>query len=260
MYLNKEKEWIPTIIRKAYNQIITPSLQEGNVKAMDKGNNDIVTACDIEVEKFIIASIKERFPEDHFISEEMNSENSMKKRTWIIDPIDGTVNFSKGIPLFGMQLALVEHGEPVFSVIYLPYTDEMYIALKGHGATVNGQLLLTSNVVNLRESLISFGDFSTRIGADERRENQITTVSNLYSSIRKLKMFGASSIDFTCVASGKTEGLIIYTRNLWDLLPGYLMVKEAGGVSNYDPKNPCECIVVAANDDILNALLEKVAV
>lgn len=256
--LAEELKSIPKILRKAYSKIITPYLMEGQGQTHLKGENDLVTDCDIAVEKYIIDEIKALFPEDHIISEETNGGNQLEGRTWIIDPIDGTVNFAKGIPLFGLQVALVIDSEPYYAAIYLPFSGEMFTAMKDQGAFVNGQPLEVSKVTKLKESLVSFGDFTSRANGEKTRANQIATVQNIHDNIRKLKMFGSSSVDFAFLAAGKTDAHVIFTRNLWDLIPGYFIATQAGGVSNYSLKEPVECIAVAANQELLDQLLEKV--
>lgn len=254
----QEEALVPLILKQAYSQVIIPYLNEGVYENFDKNTNDVVTACDLAVEEFIIKKLKEHFPEDAIISEEFNADKTLQQRTWIIDPIDGTVNFAKHIHLFGLQIALVQGGRPVFASIYLPYGDELYVAVEGQGATVNGQALKVSQVKSLRESLVTFGDFTTKEGRDETRAKQIGTMSNLFPYIRKVKMFGASSIDFVYLASGKTEAMIMFTRNLWDILPGYLIAKESGAVSHYDLSQDSDHIIMACQPEVLVGIHDKV--
>lgn len=182
----------------------------------------------------------------------------MSTRTWIIDPIDGTVNFSRGLNLFGIQIALVENKEPVFSCIYLPFNNEMYLASKGEGTFLNGERIYTSQVDAMFDSIVTFGDFSTRKNATDTRRKQIEVVSNIYDKVKKFKMFGASCIDFTSLAASRTDVHIVFTRNLWDLLPGYLLAIEAGAVSNYDFNNPEEFVLIAANPVLMDKVMNEI--
>jgi myo-inositol-1(or 4)-monophosphatase len=256
MVYSKEKKVIPEIVRNAFTEVIKLDFEDGNITNFNKGKNDLVTNCDLNVEEYIIKQVKTYFPGDSFISEETNSNGEVGKRTWILDPIDGTVNFAHSIKLFGIQIALMIDKEPVFSAIYLPYFNEMYIAIKGEGAYLNESLIRVSRETELISSLVSYGDFSNR--SNEIREKQIQVMNRIYNSVRKIKMFGAASVDFAFLASGKTNAHIMFTRNLWDIMPGFLLALEAGAVSNFNPKNPSEFIVVAANQQILNQLLEHI--
>lgn len=258
MNYEKEKKIIPQIVKSAFELIIEDRFYSQDYTQYAKGNNDIVTDCDIEVEKYIIHEISEKFVGDSFVSEELNSENKIQSRTWIIDPIDGTVNFSKRLKLFGVQVALIDNGEPVFSTIYIPFMDEMYVAIKNKGAYLNGDRIYTSDVNTLMHSIITFGDFSSRKNANETREKQIKVINNIYNKIKKFKMFGAACIDFTSLASSKTDAHIIFTRNVWDLLPGYLLAIEAGAVSNYNFDNPDEFVIIASNATIMKQLMNEV--
>lgn len=251
-----EKEIVPKILYEAFENKIKKQFIENDFGVFHKGNNDLVTSCDIETEKYIIDNIRNFFPNDTVLSEELNNDKQMERRTWIIDPIDGTVNFSNSIKLFGIQMALVIHHEPVFSVIYLPFFNEMYVAIKGEGSYLNGIPIHVSKEKELHASLLTFGDFSH--SNHETRDKQIHIMNQIYHSVRKVRMFGASSIDFSLLASGKTHVHMMFSKNLWDILPGYLIASETGAVSNYDPLNHQDFIVVASNQSLLISILEQI--
>lgn len=245
-----EAEVIPKLLREVYTEVVLKHLDNPQLEIYNKGNNDLVTDCDYQTEEFIKRKINSVFPGDGFIAEELSYEYKKADRLWILDPIDGTVNFSSGIKLFGIQIALLEFGLPVFSAIYLPCQDELYIAVKDQGAYLNGKPIKVSSDAELKSSLITFGDFST--SHDRIRETQINTFNKLYKKVRKIKMFGASSVDFAYLASGRTQGHIMFTNNLWDIIPGYFLAIEAGAFSNYRILQPSPFILCAANDRILS--------
>ncbi len=260
MAYEKEKGKIPQILKDAFDSVVKDRFLSQDFKQYDKGSKDVVTECDIEVEKYIISEIENEFPGDSFISEELNSQGKMTQRTWIIDPIDGTINFSRGLRLFGLQIALVENGQPVFSCIYLPYLEELYIASKGQGAYLNGERIHTSTALELNDSIIAYGDFSPVKEAKETRNRQIQTFNRLFDKIQRFRMFGSSAIDFASLASSKTDAVIIFTKNLWDIFPGYFLAIEAGAVGNYDFDNPDEMVIAASNTLLMEELMEEVII
>ena len=122
---------------------------------------------------------------------------------------------------------MFDNGEPVVAAIYLPVFNEMYYATKGGGAYMNGSKIST-HFTSLDKSIISFGDFPHSRPNDIRDERII--MNEMYNHIARVRMFGAASIDFAYLASGKTQGTVIFTRNKWDISPGILLCKEAGAI------------------------------
>lgn len=219
-----------------------------------KGAFDLVTDVDLSMEKFIDAAIRENFPGDTVVGEELNPLRELPSgRVWTVDPIDGTVNMAHGLPLFGVQCAFCLDGEPYSSAIYLPRFDEMYTATRGGGAKMNGNAITVSGRP-AAEAVISLGDYSHKTAA--HAAGQIARVEKMYDLVTKLRHFGAASVDFAWFASGKTDGFMMYTRNLWDLVPGWLISEEAGATvlsvngGEYNLKE--EGIVVCASRDIAN--------
>lgn len=204
--------------------------RECSDKATDTGVYDVVTSCDIDLEGSLISSLKGSFPGDVFISEENGGEPLTDERTWVIDPIDGTVNFARGIPLYGTQLALLVNRLPVLAVIYLPAYDEMYTATESDGARLNGDPISVSEDRPLRDSIISTGDYSRR--SVKFRTSQASVMNMMYDCVARVKMFGASCCDFAFFASGRTDLHLRFVNNLWDFVPGMFIAETAGG--HYD--------------------------
>lgn len=253
---SREKNLIPDILIKAYETCIKPYL-DITISVYEKGTNDIVTRCDLKSQEFIIEQLRSLFPSDSILAEEnVADEEAMSagQRTWVVDPIDGTVNFAAGVPIYGIQIALVEDRQPVFAALYLPAFGEMYLAEKGQGATCNGEPIHVSADMTTSQSLVSFGDLSPR--DPNIRSAQLKNIPQLSEHIRRLRMFGAACFDFISLAAGQTQAHIMYSHNPWDIFPGWLLVTEAGGVSDYDPLHPEARIICAANSEILNDLLK----
>lgn len=219
----EELEFIKKIIITGYDQYIGKNVKE----KISKSEFDLVTSVDIGMENYIISAIHRKYPNDLIHSEELNYSTKIQHRTWTVDPIDGTVNMACNIPLFGIQCSLIEDSKPVVGIIYLPLFNEIYTAQKGGGAFLNGNQILVIPQ-NLQHSVVSVGDFPHSRIDDAKLEHKI--VGNLFSKISKIRMFGAASVDFAYLASGKTSGTIIFTKNKWDIVPGILICQEAGAI------------------------------
>ncbi len=221
-----ELEFAVNAVRRA------ASLYKGrSVPGVEKTNGmgiyDLVTDLDTEAERLLRNAIEERYPEDRFVGEETSSAEETGGRTWIVDPIDGTVNFVRGIPMYGTQLALAIDGEPVMSVIYLPEFDEMYTATAEDGARLNGKpLKMKPCDGGLHGSIVAMCDFSRR---DHRyREVQYDIIGSMYDKVARMKMFGAACCDFAFLASGRVDVHFRYMNHIWDFLPGMFVCRCAG--------------------------------
>ncbi len=243
----KELAFLCRIVKEAWK---TCGGAELNVR--DKGAFDLVTDVDFAMEKFLTEAIKENFAGDVVVGEELNPLRELPMgRVWTVDPIDGTVNMAHGLPLFGVQCAFCIDGKPLAAVIYLPRFEEYYTALDGSGARLNGTPIKVSGRA-AKNAMISVGDYSHKTLSHAM--GQVEKVGSIYDSVSKMRHFGAASVDFAWFAAGKTDGFMMYTRNLWDLVPGWLLSVEAGGVvrsiNGGEYSLAEEGIVVSASDDI----------
>ncbi len=219
-----ELDFITKTIKEAYHKLADTRIDN----LIDKSKFDLVTVLDYEMEKYISEKITEKYPKDRIHGEEGSSNTEIIGRTWTIDPIDGTYNMANKLPLFGVQCSMFENEEPVVAAIYLPFTDEMYSAALNHGAYLNGKPISVTKP-DLTHSIVSFGDFPHSRPSETKTELKI--LAHLSDKIARIRMFGAASIDYAYVAAGKTHGVVIYTKNKWDIAPGILLCKEAGAVT-----------------------------
>ncbi len=195
------------------------------LEVMDKGSFDTLTNVDLAIEETLIKEIKKAFPHDSIISEEFNPLGKVKGRTWVIDPIDGTVNFSRGGTNFGIQIALFDNNEVVLSYMYFPRYNDEYYAILDEGAYFNNKRIM-HQLTPVSHTIMSFSDFFVNDPkANKFIENLLLNVKN---DIFRTRFIGCSSVDFASLAVGTTDALVMRTNNLWDLAPGYLLVKEAG--------------------------------
>ncbi len=218
----EEKNFIAACVKTALKKFYKAE----NLIKTQKSEFDLVTEIDKKTEDYLKARISKEYPSDGIISEETLSAASLKERTWIIDPVDGTCNMARGITLFGVQCALIVKNKIVMSYIFLPECKEEYYAIEGHGAYLNGERIKTDNSTTLENSIISLGDYSHK--SPIHAELQHKAAAKLYPRVAKLRMFGASCRDFAYLAAGRTDGCAVMTDNLWDLCPGVLLCREAG--------------------------------
>ena len=207
-----------------------------------KGPSDFVTNSDLKTEKIIIDELKKAKPNYSIISEENGMEdNKDKKNTWIIDPIDGTVNFLHGIPHFAISIALKSNDEIISGLIFDPIKNEMFYAEKNNGAFFNNHRIRVSKKNQINECLfVTGGKLDKELALPYRKS-------------------GCAALDLAYVASGRYDGYFQRNLNLWDIAAGVLLVKEAGGVINEIDLSLNENIkIIASSPDINRKLLEKI--
>ena len=207
-----------------------------------KGPKDFVTNSDIKTEKVIIEELKKARPNYSILSEENGIENNKDlKNTWIIDPIDGTINFLHGIPHFAISIALRSNNEIVSGLIYDPIKNEMFFAEKNKGSFLNNQRIRVSKRVNLEDCLVAT---SGKINKD-------------YDF--NYRKSGCAALDLAYVACGRFDGYFQNNLNLWDIAAGIIIVKEAGGVVNdIDIFNQKINKIIVSSNDISLKFREKI--
>jgi len=212
-----------------------------NLQVSKKGPRDFVTNSDLRVEKILIQELKKARPNYSFLSEEGGiEENKDKKNTWIIDPIDGTVNFLHGIPHFAISIALKSENEIVSGLIFDPIKNEMFYAEKNNGAFFNNHRIRVSKKNEIDNCL-----FVT--GGEIKKDYNI-----LY------RKSGCAALDMAYVAAGRYDGYFQHGLNLWDIAAGILLVQEAGGIINQIDLSIHKNIkIIASSPDINSKLLKK---
>ncbi len=206
-----------------------------------KGPSDFVTNSDIKVEKIIIEELKKARPGYSIISEENGTENNKdKNNTWIIDPIDGTINFLHGVPHFAISIALKSYDEIVSGLIYDPIKNEMFFAEKDNGAFFNNHRIKVSKKNEINDCLFVTG------GKLEKEPKLLYRKS------------GSAALDMAYVSAGRYDGYFQNDVNLWDIAAGIVLVKEAGGILNKIDLSVNKNIkIIASSPDINSKLLEK---
>jgi fructose-1,6-bisphosphatase/inositol monophosphatase family enzyme len=245
--MSRELEVLKTAFKKAAGIVLNGD-RSAESKPTLIGMYDVVTGSDVEAEKSIIADILEAFPDDTIVSEETNPDAEISGRCWTIDPIDGTMNYIRGIPFFGIQGCFLENGVVKASVIYLPVFDEMFWADE-EAAYLNGARIRTSSARPLRECIMSTGDFSRRSQAF--RDAQAAVFHDCYQDIARFKVFGASSVDFTYLASGRTDIHLRFLNKVWDFMPGMHIAEKAGAVYDKELADDHGILVMCSTEEVL---------
>jgi myo-inositol-1(or 4)-monophosphatase len=197
-----------------------------------KGAKDLVTEADMQCDQMIRERLVKAFPDHNLVTEELGQTEKGSDFTWFVDPIDGTINYSRGMPLWGVSVALAKGDETVCGAIYLPATDELFTAIAGEGAFLNGSRIHVSPATDLSQVILSHGDFN--VGADEKARKAVNEANFLarmgtVSSVQRVKCLGSAVVEGAYVASGRMEGYCMVILNAWDVAVTSLLVREAGG-------------------------------
>jgi myo-inositol-1(or 4)-monophosphatase len=195
------------------------------VTVREMSRHDIKLQTDVDCETVIRRMLGDAFPEHAVLGEEGGGMIAEAQPTWIVDPLDGTVNFSRQIPHFCTSIALQVAGRAVVGVIYDPLLDECFTAEAEQGAFLNGEPIHVSTAQGLEEAHIAIG-FSKYVENIQRAVGEIT---QLASAVRKVRMLGAAALDLAYVAAGRLDGFLEYGLHPWDIAAGTLLVREAGG-------------------------------
>jgi myo-inositol-1(or 4)-monophosphatase len=197
-----------------------------NVTITAKGNRNVVTDADIAVERAVTALLRREFPEHALLSEEEAAEGWSDEWMWVCDPIDGTKNFSQGIPHFGFSLALCHGGMPVLGLTVHPLLGWEVLAVRGQGCTFNGMPARVSQKRSIGESVVAID-----LGYDsEAGRRQLELARAIWPAPQAVRIAGSATLGFAYAATGTWE---VYTHadlNPWDIAAGIVLVEEAGGV------------------------------
>ena len=194
-----------------------------------KGLQDLVSETDRACEDEIVSTLARLFPADAFLGEERGLQNTGGDATWIIDPIDGTANFLRGIPFWCVSLGLVVQNASVIGIIYNPVTDELYAAKRGAGATRNNSTIKVSAVTKLNEARLGIG-FSYRRPV----ASHVHAISALLEAHCEYSRLGSGALGMAMTADGRLDGYWEAHINIWDVAAGLCIVQEAGGwTSNF---------------------------
>jgi len=228
----------------------------GNFKISNKeGINNLVTEADHASEKAIFEIIRADFPDHFLLSEEAGAMVTDSNVKWIIDPIDGTVNFAHGIPICCVSIGVEQDGQMIMGAVYNPFINEFYFAQKGFGATLNDNLIKVSGEIELGKACLVTGFPYTYLN---QPNGPLDVFSRLIRSGIPVRRLGSAAMDLCWVAAGRFDGFYEHKLQAWDSAAGFLIVEEAGGkVSDFTGKrySPYQPHIVATNGAIHQELL-----
>ncbi len=231
-----------------------------SVRLKEKDEIEVVSEADFIIEDFLRKELPKIYNAE-VIGEESFSENSgLPEEYWLVDPVDGTLNFLHKLPWAGISVALMKGKEPVLGIVYSPFLEECFYAEKGKGAFLNGKPIKVSSEKELKNALLvtSFPGKCKKIGL--KKCTLLFEVLN--EKTRGVRRFGAASLDLAYVACGRFDAFWEPFLKPWDTAAGILLVKEAGGlVTDYfgNPYNPFKDTLVASNPFIHKKLIEITA-
>jgi myo-inositol-1(or 4)-monophosphatase len=231
----------------------------GSFKISNKeGINNLVTEADHAAEKAIIEVIRKTYPDHFILSEETGEMATDSEYKWIVDPIDGTVNFAHGIPICCVSIGLEKAGEMIMGAVYNPLINEFFFAEKGKGATLNGNKISVSKKQGVINSNLVTGFPYTYLDSPN---GPLQVFEKLIRQGIPVRRLGSAAIDLCWVAAGRFDGFYEHKLQAWDSAAGFLIVKEAGGtVTDFagDPYSPYQPHLLATNGLIHEEMLALV--
>jgi len=217
--------------------------------------NDLVTEADHASEKAIFKVIQDAFPTHFILSEETGEIKQESNIKWIIDPIDGTINFANGIPICCVSIGVEENDKMILGAVYNPMMNELFVAERGQGATLNGKKITVSTKDNLLSSCLVTGFPYQYLDA---ANGPLQIFDKLIRKAIPVRRLGSAAIDLCWTAAGRFDGFYEHKLQAWDSAAGYLIVQEAGGIVtdlNGEKFNPYQPGILATNGKIHDQLL-----
>jgi myo-inositol-1(or 4)-monophosphatase len=210
---------------------------QGRINPREKGPKDLVSEADLASQQEIHKILYEAFPDHDFLGEEDDPNDQTQRKSdyrWIVDPLDGTVNYVHGLPAYSVSIALEHRGELQVGVVFDPISQECFSAARGQGAFLDGESISTSDCRELRTALTA-ASFSANV---DRESEEITRFLNVLVECQALRRLGSAALNLAYVASGRLDAYFATSVKIWDVAAGLLLVQEAGGiVSGVDGKS-----------------------
>ena len=219
-----------------------------------KGDRDFATDVDLQIETAIRASLAKDTPGIPFLGEEEGrGRQEAGEACWVLDPIDGTINFARDSPLCAISLSLVIAGQPVLGVVDTPLLGERFIARQGAGAYLNGGAITVAEVGVLHEAIVAMADFKVGVGAEEENRVHLAVLARLARQCLRVRMHGSAALDLAWLAAGRLNATVMLSNLPWDVTAGLLLAREAGGiVFDYDgsPHGPGSRYTIASTPSL----------
>ena len=219
-------EFMKRLALQAGEMCLEASTDFDNIEVSFKSAKDLVTETDQKVEAFLKGEILKAYPEHTVIGEESGESRGIAKGKWLLDPIDGTVSFVHGLPIYTVSLAYLEDGLARAGVVYAPVLNQMFAAERGNGTELNDSRIRVSQRDKLIEAVLATGFACVRAGVNP---NNLPHFNKILLHIRDIRRMGSAALDLAYVAAGKIDGFWEMCLNDYDVAAGILLVQEAGG-------------------------------
>jgi myo-inositol-1(or 4)-monophosphatase len=260
--LDDAAAFLRNLVREA-GELLLGYRQSRQFAAIEKSGVDVTTEADQRVDRFLHERLSARYPHSAFLTEETARPDvsgiqaeATANYLWVIDPLDGTVNFTRGHPNFAISVALIHKGEMALGAVYVPASGRLYQAQANQdGAYLNGEPIHVSQTASLREAVVGF-DWSWDL---EKRKQIIYWLERLSGHVRQLKCMGSAAADLSSLADGQIDGYIHSGLKPWDAAAAALIVQKAGGIiaspdgSAWTPFNPS---ILAANPHLHQQIMD----
>lgn len=230
-------------------------LSKSDISYKMKNPLDILTEADLKSEQIIISTIKKKYPDHSFFAEESGESNLGSEYLWIIDPLDGTINYANGLEEYCISIALEKSGKLQLGVVYQPVMDRLFVAEKGKGAFLNEQSIKVSSKNKLIDSIVATDNTSkTKV-----RKKIISTLGDISDRVRQFRIMGSAALHLSRTSTGQIDLYFKPNFNYWDVAAGILLVQEAGGkVTDYSGRKVIRSSksIVASNSELHKEFLE----
>jgi fructose-1,6-bisphosphatase/inositol monophosphatase family enzyme len=227
--------------------------------AYRKAPLDDVLDADVESERLILTRLQADFPGFGVLSEEAGLIGADRPVRWIVDPLDGSVNFQRGAPIFAVSIALATGKSILAGVTYLPMRDELFTAIRDQGAKLNSEAVAVSQTAALEEAIIHIGELE-RTSPETVSQEQLAELTRVAHLARRIRIVGSSAADLAAVASGRADALIMHGGEPWDVAAGNLLVREAGGLVTTLRYNNGMALTIYSNQALHARLVELLRV
>lgn len=259
--LDQIGEYLRKLVKEA-GEILKKHFYTRDFTARQKSGVDFTTQADEEIDKFLTKNLKEKYPQSNFLTEETAppdySSLANTEDMWVIDPLDGTINFSRKHPNFAISVGLMDKGDIKLGVVYLPIENRLYYAQSNQGnAFLNDKVINVSNTNALRETVIAC-DWAWDL---QKRKSVIKWLDKLCGHIRQIKLMGSAAADLSSLAEGRIDAYIHSGLKPWDVAAAGLIIQKAGGIvtlpdgSPWTPFNPD---ILASNKVLYNEIFNLI--
>lgn len=252
------QRFIVDVARRAGDTLLR-HFRTGPLHSDPKGEWDLVTEADRAAEALILTAIRDRFPDHDVFGEESGRSGATARLLWLVDPLDGTLNFSRGLPVWGVSIALAADGDVRYGAFFDPLHDEMFYAERGAGATANGRPLRTSGITDLAQAIVNCSVAHGEMARVTQRNAQ-----RMWDRVMRLRMNGSVGSALANIAAGRMDATLELRGGPWDYAAGGLLVREAGGYTSTFDGGPlvaeAATVLAAATPELHQSLHALLAV